>query len=239
MGMPDPVPPPGWIDQLESEFRSVERDRRIPIWYPGDVLNKTRLAGLAARAQFGVPLSELVDRLKRGAGTGLGRSRLDLLVAVGVQMVPSTETCLGNEEADFELYDAPTPRVFAHIHHLLVCERLARLGWRVRSGRDITPSEAQRLDWPDLAELFRLGADYEETVVVLIPDPEDIRRGLRDSRPNFYGALVDAGTLDSTLQSLHDQAVAIAARALADGLSVDQAQEMAREAYRSLMEGAD
>lgn len=153
-------------------------------------------------------------------------------------MAGDDQRCLG--DVDECIYvDPPPVRVFEDIHQLLVCERLARLGWRVRTGRDIAPSEAQRLDWPDLAELFRLGSDYEENVVVLIPDPEDIRRGLQESRPELHDALVEAGTLDGILASLHAQATAIAARALANGLAADQAQEMAREAYRPLVEGED
>lgn len=226
----EPVPPPGWTDQLEREFRSVERDRHIRICYAGDVLNKVRLADIGTRARYGAPLAEVVARLGHGRGTGLGRRRLDLLVAVGAQLVPSTQTCLGNEEADFDLYEPPWPRVFEDIHHLLVCDWLARLGWRMRTGRDITPSEAQRLEWDDLAEMFHLGSHCEEGAVVLVPDPEDIRRGLQENRPELYEALVDAGTLDAILESLHAQATAIGARALVDGLAPDQAQELAREA---------
>ena len=238
MPTPDPMPPSGWTDQLEREFQSIERDRHIRICYAGDVLNMPRLAEHAARGQFKMTLRQLVDRLEHGAGTAVGRRRFRLLVDVGETMVDRDQRCLG--DVDESIYGDPPPaRVFEDIHHLLVCEHLARLGWRLRCGRDITPSEAQRLDWDDLAGIFRIGSDYEENAAMLIPDPEDLREGLRQGRPELYEALVEAGTLDEILEDLHEQATAIAAEALAHGLAPDQAQEMAREAYRSLMEGKD
>jgi hypothetical protein len=71
----------------------------------------------------------------------------------------------------------------------------------------------------------------------MLPDDQEIRRGLRESRPDLYQSLLENGTLDEILQSLHAQAKEAAVQAIADGLAPDQAMEVAREVYRPLMEG--
>lgn len=86
----EPVPPPGWTDQLEREFRSVDRDRHIRICYAGDVLNMPRLADLATREQFGATLWQVAERLELGAGTGVGRERASDCWSMSVRRWPVT-----------------------------------------------------------------------------------------------------------------------------------------------------